>query len=142
MSNHMVSEEKTKSTLMSLQDITLLLYFVITGRIDLISTTSSLRSLRIELDNRRLNLNLTKSNWYNGADLMLLSKEEVLSLKQFLSTLFLGQHTKTVKKMVNYYKSNKQSLMALTLDLTFFLINAEILICSAILTLKCHIHSQ
>ena len=81
MSNHMVSEEKTKSTLMSLQDITLLLYFVITGRIDLISTTSSLRSLRIELDNRRLNLNLTKSNWYNGADLMLLSKEEFLSLK-------------------------------------------------------------
>ena len=81
MNNHMVSEEKTKSTLMSLQDITLLLYFVITGCIDLISTTSSLKSLRIELDNWRLNLNLTKSNWYNGADLMLLSKEEVLSLK-------------------------------------------------------------
>ena len=93
---------------------------------------------KIKLLKREVNLNYTKSNSYNGADLMFLFKEGlslIIRRLSFSSNIYLLFSLVRTLKHLNdgeWLQSNKWSL-----------VNGEILICSLILTLRClHIHNN
>ena len=63
-----------------------------------------------------------------------------LSFSSNTNFLFSLISTLKISNDGEWLQSNKQSLTALPIGLTFFLVSGEILICSPILTLKCVSH--
>ena len=100
-----------------------------------------------ELSSPKGELTYTFSNRYNGADLIFLFKEGLsliirrLSFNSNRNFLFSLVRTLKCSKDGEWLQSNKWSLTALRLGLTFFLVNGEIPICCPILTLRCLTHS-
>ena len=142
---------------MSSQDTTLLLYPVMSKcryAVSAIQTFSNKSKwcnnwiIKIqELSSPKGELAYTLPNSYNDADLMFLFKEGLsliikrLSLNSNRNFVFSLVRTLKFPKDGEWLQSNKLSLAALPLGLTFFLVNGKIPICSPILTLRCLTHS-
>ena len=77
-------------------------------------------------------------NWTDGVDLMFLFKEGLpliigrLSFNSNANFLFSLVSALKLSQDGEWLQSNKWSLRALPLDLAFFLVNGEILVCSPI----------
>ena len=108
---------------------------------------SNWKNTRNELPKRGVHLNYILSNRCNVAGLMFLIKESLsliirrMSFNSNANSLFSLVNTLKLPKHGEWLQSNKWLLTALHLDLTFFLVNGEISICSPVLTLRCLTHS-